>query len=86
MSENVTVTGIPALMLNDGGTAIYKSGSGTNLLTFTYTVGNAQNTSALAVTGTISTARPSRSGMLQAIRPIFPAPTSRSLASPSARQ
>ena len=38
-------------MLNDGGTAIYKSGSGTNLLTFTYTVGNAQNTSALAVTG-----------------------------------
>ena len=51
MSENVTVTGIPALMLNDGGTAIYKSGSDTNLLTFTYTVGNAQNTSALAVTG-----------------------------------
>ena len=51
MSENVTVTGIPALMLNDGGTAIYKSGSYTNLLTFTYTVGNAQNTSALAVTG-----------------------------------
>ena len=51
MSESVTVTGIPALTLNDGGTAIYKSGSGTNLLTFTYTVGNAQNASALAVTG-----------------------------------
>ena len=51
MSESVTVTGIPALTLNDGGTAIYKSGSGTNLLIFTYTVGNAQNTSALAVTG-----------------------------------
>ena len=38
-SAAVTVTGAPALTLNDGGTATYKSGSGTNALTFTYTVG-----------------------------------------------
>ena len=51
MSESVTVTGIPTLTLNDGGTATYKSGSGTNTLVFTYTVANAQNAAALAVTG-----------------------------------
>jgi RTX calcium-binding nonapeptide repeat (4 copies)/Protein of unknown function (DUF2974) len=51
MSENVTVIGTPILTLNDGGTATYMSGSGSSVLTFTYTVGNAQNTSALAITG-----------------------------------
>ena len=51
MSENVTVTGTPALTLNDGGMAIYQSGSGSNALIFTYTVANAQNAAALAVTG-----------------------------------
>ena len=51
MNEIVTVTGVPTLMLNDGGTATYKSGSGSNTLVFGYTVGNAQNTPALAVTG-----------------------------------
>ena len=45
------MTGTPALTLNDGGTAIYQSGSGSNKLIFTYTVANAQNASALAVTG-----------------------------------
>ena len=36
----VTVTGVaPSLILNDGGTATYSGGSGTNTLTFTYTVG-----------------------------------------------
>jgi autotransporter-associated beta strand protein len=51
MSEIVTVTGTPELMLNDGGTAIYKSGSGSDTLIFTYTVANAQNTSTLSVVG-----------------------------------
>ncbi len=35
----VTVTGIPQLALNSGGTAKYSSGSGSATLTFTYTVG-----------------------------------------------
>src|SRR6516165_5425950 len=51
MNEIVPVTGVPTLMPNDGGTATYKSGSGSNTLVFGYTVGNAQNTPALAVTG-----------------------------------
>ena len=51
MSEAVTVAGgTPTLTLNDGGTATYTSGSGTNALTFSYTVGAGQNTSDLAVT------------------------------------
>ena len=56
-SEAVTVSGTPTLTLNDGGTATYKSGSGTNALTFSYTVASGQNTSALALTavnGTIT--------------------------------
>ena len=42
MSEAVTVNtsgGTPTLTLNDGGTATYTGGSGTNALTFSYTVG-----------------------------------------------
>ena len=57
MSEAVTVTGTPTLTLNDGGTATYASGSGTNALTFSYTVASGQNTAGLAVTavnGTIA--------------------------------
>ena len=53
MSEVVTVNttgGTPTLTLNDGGTATYIGGSGTNALTFSYTVGAGQNTSALAAT------------------------------------
>jgi hypothetical protein len=51
LSEAVTVTGgTPTLMLNDGGVATYAGGSGTNALTFSYTVGAGQNTSDLAVT------------------------------------
>ena len=52
MSSSVTVTGVPQLTLNDGGVATYASGSGSNTLTFQYTVsaGNS-STSALAVTG-----------------------------------
>ena len=42
--------GTPTLTLNDGGTATYTGGSGTNALTFSYTVGAGQNTSALAAT------------------------------------
>jgi hypothetical protein len=51
ISENVMVTGTPVLMLNDGGTATYESDPGSNTLIFSYTVANAQNTPALAVTG-----------------------------------
>ena len=53
MSEAVTVNtagGTPTLTLNDGGTATYTGGSGTNALTFSYTVGAGQNTAALAAT------------------------------------
>ena len=45
LSEAVTVAGgTPTLTLNDGGTATYVSGSGTNALTFSYTVARGQNT------------------------------------------
>jgi large repetitive protein len=56
MSENVTVAtgaGSPTLLLNDGGTATYTSGSGTNALTFTYTVPANQGTADLQVIGII---------------------------------
>ena len=42
--------GTPTLTLNDGGTATYTGGSGTNALTFSYTVAAGQNTSALTAT------------------------------------
>src|SRR5205823_1461447 len=51
LSEAVTVVGgTPTLTLNDGGSASYVSGSGSNALTFSYTVAAGQNTSDLAVT------------------------------------
>ncbi len=58
-SETLFVTGTPQLALNSGGTASYTSGSGTNVLTFTYTVAAGQNsadldsasTSALSLNG-----------------------------------
>ena len=50
MSELVTVAGnAPTLALNDGGTATYTGGSGTNALTFSYTVAASQNTNDLFV-------------------------------------
>ena len=45
MSEKVTVSGIPGLLLSDGGTATYASGSGTDTLTFKYAVPSSQGTS-----------------------------------------
>jgi hypothetical protein len=52
LNDVVTVTGgTPTLALNDGGIATYVSGSGTNTLTFQYTVGAGQNTASLAATG-----------------------------------
>jgi len=48
-SEAVNVSGTPSLTLNDGGTAKYVSGSGTDKLVFDYTVGKGQKTSDLAV-------------------------------------
>ena len=51
LSEAVTVAGgTPTLTLNNGGTATYTGGSGTNALTFSYTVGAGQSTFALAAT------------------------------------
>ncbi len=38
LSNAVTVTGTPTIALNDGGTAVFSGGSGTNSLTFTYTI------------------------------------------------
>jgi beta-glucanase (GH16 family) len=50
-NEAVTVTGKPTLTLNDGGTATYVGGSGTNALTFQTTVAATNTaTSALAIT------------------------------------
>ena len=46
----VTVTGTPQLPLNSGGIATYISGSGTNTLTFTYTVAAPQNAARLDAT------------------------------------
>jgi len=52
LSEAVTVMGgVPTLTLNDGGNASYTGGSGSNALTFSYTVAAGQNTSDLTVTG-----------------------------------
>ena len=45
MSEKVTVSGTPGLLLSDGGTATYASGSGTEALTFKYVVPSSQETS-----------------------------------------
>ena len=55
MSEAVNVTGTPTLTLNDGGSATYTGGTGTNALTFSYTVGAGQNTPDLTVTGITGT-------------------------------
>ena len=49
MSEAVTVSGVPTLGLNDGGTATYAAGSGSSVLTFNYTVLAGQTTPDLAV-------------------------------------
>ena len=50
LSETVTVAGgVPTLALNNGGTASYVGGSGTDTLTFSYTVAAGQDTSDLAV-------------------------------------
>jgi hypothetical protein len=38
LSEAVTVTGSPTLTLNDGGSAVFSGGSGSDSLTFSYTV------------------------------------------------
>ena len=52
LNDVVTVSGgVPTLTLNDGGTATYTGGSGTNALTFSYTVGAGQNTASLTATG-----------------------------------
>ena len=50
----VTVTGTPSLALNSGGTAVYSSGSGTNALTFVYTVKQGDASSKLDTVGNLS--------------------------------
>ncbi len=53
-SESVTVTGTPLLLLETGGgtgQAVYSGGSGTNALTFLYTVAPGQSTAALDYAG-----------------------------------
>src|SRR5205823_921175 len=51
LSEAVTVAGTPTLSLNDGGFASYTGGTGSNALTFSYTVATGQNIADLAVSG-----------------------------------
>ena len=53
MSEKVSETGAPVLLLNNGGTAAYKSGNGTSTLNFGYTVAAGQMTSDLRVSGIV---------------------------------
>jgi len=58
-SENVIVNtagGTPSLGLNSGGSALYQSGSGTNILNFRYTVGASQNSADLDYPATNSLA------------------------------
>ncbi|MBK6267126.1 fibronectin type III domain-containing protein [Marivirga sp. S37H4] len=52
--EPVTVTGIPVLALNSGGSATYLSGSTTSTLTFEYTVQAGHNAADLNYTATTS--------------------------------
>jgi hypothetical protein len=49
MSESVTVSGTPQLILNNGGMASYTVGSGSNSLAFTYTVAAGQDTADLEI-------------------------------------
>ena len=44
LNKAVTVTGTPTLTLNDGATATYSGGSGSNALTFSYTVAATDST------------------------------------------
>ncbi len=60
LSEAVNVTGTPTLTLNDGGTASYVSGTGSNALVFSYTVAAGQNVADLAVTAVNLGPPPSR--------------------------
>lgn len=53
-STNVSVSGTPALTLNDDGRAVYSSGSGTNALIFIYTVGASDHSTALGMTGAVT--------------------------------
>ena len=72
LSEAVTVTGgTPTLTLNDGGVATYSGGSGTNALTFSYTVAAGQNTSDLAITAV--NANTGATSILEAVFSISPA-------------
>ncbi|MBR1215856.1 Ig-like domain-containing protein [Bradyrhizobium sp. JYMT SZCCT0180] len=50
-TDAVDVTGIPVLTLNDGQVASYSGGTGTNTLTFSYTVAAGDNTPDLKVLG-----------------------------------
>ena len=53
-NKAITVTGIPTLSLNNGGTASYTGGNGTSELVFTYTVGAKDTSQAnLAITGIV---------------------------------
>ena len=55
-SAAVTVTGVPTLALNSGGSASFASGSGTATLTFNYTVGATDNATLLDCSSTTALA------------------------------
>ena len=71
LTEAVTVAGgTPTLTLNDGGSATYTGGSGTSALTFSYTVGAGQNTSALTATAVDLNARHHHGRVRQCRQPV----------------
>ena len=74
LSEAVTVAGgTPILVLNNGGTASYVGGSGTDTLTFSYTVAAGQDTGDLAVSS-FDSQRGDGAGRLGRRTPICPVP------------
>lgn len=66
-SESVIVTGTPTLTLNSGGTASYASGTGTNALTFNYTVGAGQTSADLDYTAITSLVVPAGASITDAV-------------------
>ncbi|WP_449419453.1 DUF4347 domain-containing protein [Phormidium nigroviride] len=66
-SESVIVTGTPTLTLNSGGTASYVSGTGTDTLTFNYTVGAGQTSADLDYTAITSLVVPAGASITDAV-------------------
>lgn len=64
----VIVSGNPSLALNSGGTATYASGSGTNVLTFTYTVQAGETTTRLDGKSAVQHLLPNLTGRAMSVK------------------